>query len=275
MKWVDSFCRKYPRFGLPDLMKYIVFGNAIAFVLILMDPSGRLWQLMIFDAAALLRGEVWRLFTFILIPPDSSIYFIAIALYFYYYIGSVLEADWGTARFTLYYIVSAVLTVAYCLIMALLLGGGGYATAHYINLSLLFCFATVHPNIEFLVFFILPVKAKWLAVIDAGYFLYAIATMPGYTRFIPLVALLSYPIFCWQDIMYHLPSLFKAGPRRSGRVVEFKRAVKSAKPYASKCTVCGKTDTEYPGLEFRYCSQCAGYHCFCEEHIGNHSHFQS
>ena len=47
----------------------------------------------------------------------------------------------------------------------------------------------------------------------------------------------------------------------------------NSKPYHHKCAVCGRTDADHPELEFRYCSRCAGYHCFCQDHINNHIHF--
>ena len=264
---------------MPGLMKYIVFGSAVTFFLILMDPTGRLLSGMALNGAALFRGQIWRLVTFVFVPPSFDVYMFALELYSAYFIGTILEREWGTARFNLYYIIGILATALYGVLAALLIDGGGYVTAHYINLAMFLCFATLFPDFEFMLFFILPVKAKWLGIISAGYFVVSVSMMPGFTRFAPFVALLSHPIFCWQEIRYRLSRISGRSPRRSENVTNFKRATREIKreqerkAYASKCEICGKTDTEHPELEFRYCSKCAGYHCYCEEHIGNHKHF--
>ena len=129
-------------------------------------------------------------------------------------------------------------------------------------------------------FFIIPIKMKWLAVLDALYFVYAIFSNlgagMGLMSFLPLVAILNYFLFCG-DMLFG--SVIPRGRQQRRNTVDFKREVhrikyeQKNKNYTRKCEVCGRTDTDYPDLEFRYCSKCAGYHCFCEDHIFNHTHF--
>lgn len=125
--------------------------------------------------------------------------------------------------------------------------------------------------------FIIPVKIKWLAYIDAAMFLFAMITTPFPFNLLPLVAMLNYFLFFGDDL---IAMIRPVRARNSKTTVNFNREKSKIKyeqrnaSYTYKCAVCGKTDTDYPELEFRYCSRCAGYHCFCSEHIGNHVHFK-
>ena len=157
-------------------------------------------------------------------------------------------------------------------------------TAHYLNLSLFFAFATLWPEQRVLLFFVLPVKMKWLAWIDAAFFAYEIISwlVMGYigVALVPIVAMLNYLVFCGEWLFeFFRPGRVKQAARQKARTIQFKQAAQkvqreqAAAGYTRKCAVCGRTDTDCPELEFRYCSRCAGYHCFCEEHINNHVHF--
>ena len=123
-------------------------------------------------------------------------------------------------------------------------------------------------------------KMKWLALIDAAFFVYSIVSgildQHYAMAILPLVALLNFFIVCGSDVLNYIRP-YKS--RVSSQTINFNKAARQArreyddKQYHHKCAVCGKTDAEYPNLEFRYCSRCEGYHCFCEEHINNHIHF--
>ena len=109
--WLDRFCYKHPRFGIPNLMKYIVFGNIIVY-LIDMVSSGTFSYLLSFIPYNILHGEVWRLVTFVLVPVSSgNLFFTALSLYFYYFIGSAMEREWGTAKFSVFYLCGMLLTI--------------------------------------------------------------------------------------------------------------------------------------------------------------------
>ena len=281
---VDRFCYRHPRFGIPNLMIYIVIGNVAVWLFSLMDTSGTLLSVLMFSPYHILRGEVWRLVTFALMPHTSG-FLALIAFYFYYFIGSNIERQWGSGKFTIYFLSGIVLTVIYGFVLYFIYGGGeivsafiGYSvSAYYIFLSLFFSFATLWPDMQVLLFFIIPIKMKWLAIVDAALFVYDIVRIqPLGFKFLPVVALLNYLLFCGGWLFdYFSP----ARARQRQKTVNFKNEVRrmqyeqKTKPYNRRCEVCGRTDTACPELEFRYCSRCAGYHCFCIDHINQHRHF--
>ena len=277
---IDRFCATHPRFGIPGLMKYIVFVSAVVFIL---NPAtnGTLQATLSFSPTAVLGGQVWRIITWIFIPLNNNVFFTAIMLFFYFSIGSTLEREWGTPKFTIFYLFGVLLNVIYGFLMGLAFNSPVGLVANYLNLSMFFAFAALFPDHKILLLLIIPVKIKWLALANAFFFAYifVVSFMAGRiaAAFLPLVAILNFIMFCGYDVMAYLR------PRRarySSNAINFQKASRKAKrdsankPYRHKCAVCGKTDTEYPELEFRYCSRCNGYHCFCLEHINNHIHFK-
>lgn len=282
---IDRFCQRHPRFGVPRLMLWVVIASAVIYIFSMMDSSGAFLYYLMFNPRLILQGQIWRLFTFILIPINSSPIWLFISLYFYYFIGSTLERQWGTPKFTIYYLSGILFTALYGLIAGLLSGAYYiYITASYINLSMFFVFATYFPDHQVLVLFIIPVKIKWLAYLDAALFVFGIiqGAVAGslLLALLPIIAVLNYFIFCGDILFDSIRALTgRARMRRSPNVINFKKAAREArreaesKPYTRKCAVCGRTDADYPDLEFRYCSRCQGYHCFCQDHINSHVHF--
>ena len=281
---VQRFCAAHPRFGIPNLMRVIVIGNVAVYVLMLLTQANdaNALSFLTFNLNALLHGEVWRLVTFVFVPGYSSPFALLISLYFYYWIGSTLERQWGTAKFNLYYISGALLTVL-GVVLASLITGNPYLTAAgtgYVNLSMFFAFAFLFPDTTVLLFFILPVRMKWLAYLDGALFAFDIIKAIGAHNWsgvvLPIVALLNFAVFIWPEVHYLKE---RAKYQNSRKTVQFRQAqqqqAKQAhqQGYRHKCAVCGRTDTDYPDLQFRYCSKCVGYHCFCQDHIFNHVHF--
>ena len=281
---VQRFCAAHPRFGIPNLMRVIVIGNVAVYVLMLLTQANdaNALSFLTFNLNALLHGEVWRLVTFVFVPAYSSPFALLISLYFYYWIGSTLERQWGTAKFNLYYISGALLTVL-GVVLASLITGNPYLTAAgtgYVNLSMFFAFAFLFPDTTVLLFFILPVKMKWLAYLDGALFAFDIIKAIGAHNWagvvLPIVALLNFAVFIWPEVHYLKE---RAKYQNSRKTVQFRQAqqqqAKQAQQqgYRHKCAVCGRTDTDYPDLQFRYCSKCAGYRCFCQDHIFSHVHF--
>jgi len=280
MKKIDLFCYRHPRFGIPNLMLYIVLANAALWLLSAMDTSGLLLSSLSFSTGAVLRGQVWRLVTFVLVPDGGGGLLYLLVLYFYYFIGNALEREWGPGRFTIYYLMGMALTVIYGVIAYFAAGQDTGLTASYLNLSMFFAFATLYPDNIVLFMFFLPIKVKWLAIADALYFAYAIfrslGAGMGMMAFLPLIGVLNYFVFCGDHLFYRV---IPTGREQRKKTINFKREARKIQyeqknaAYTYKCAVCGRTDRDYPELEFRYCSQCAGYHCFCQDHINNHVHF--
>ena len=290
---IDKFCLKHRRFGIPRLMQYIVFITGAVYIIDQLPTAASFQMLLAFNPDLILHGQIWRLVSWVFLPLDSGIIFTVLLLYFYYFVGSTLEQVWGTAKFNIYYFFGVLLNIIYGFVLWFVRGRPVcneiisyfftfvWLTPSYLNLSMYFAFATLFPNYVVRLFFIIPVKIKWMALVNAGYFAFAIAynaVSGNYSiAFIPLVALLNYILICGYDLLGNLrPAL----ARPSHQAINFKRAARRAsreydgKPYRHKCAVCGRTDCSDPELEFRYCSRCEGYHCFCSEHINNHEHFR-
>ena len=278
---IDKFCLKHRRFGITGLMKYIVFITAIVFVIELL--TGGLFALMVFSPRLFMSGEVWRIVTWVFFPIDAHPIFFVFVLYLYYMFGTSLEREWGAAKFTIFYIFGVLLNIIYGFVAWFALGWDPFIVPTFLNLSIFFAFAVKFPDFRLMLFFILPVKIKWLAIINAAFFAYDIIFNLVNGRFVlallPVVAILNFLLICGYDLIESLrPMKARAKNQTSSQTINFKKAAKkvqqTGKPYRHKCAVCGRTDTDNPGLEFRYCSRCNGYHCFCIDHINNHVHFQ-
>lgn len=272
---VDRFCVKHPRFGIRNLMIYIIIANAIVWVFSMMDRTGNFIGMLQFSPYHILHGQVWRLFTFAFIPQSGGL-LLLIELYFYYFIGSTLERQWGSGKFTIYYLMGIVLTVLFGFILYWAADINVRLSAQYINLSMFFAFAMLYPDMRVLLFFFIPIKIKWLALVDLVYFIAAVVQLSFPVNLVPVVAILNCLFFCMGDLLDYFRPI-KA--RNSKQAVNFRREARRIRqqqqnaPYKRKCAVCGRTDTDNPNLEFRYCSRCQGFHCFCEDHINNHVHF--
>ncbi len=305
-RWLDRFCYNHPRFGIPELMKYIAIGNVVVFIADML-MNGMLTSWIAFMPEQILRGEIWRLVTFVFVPVSSGGYtifgqtfFFALATFFYYWIGTALERQWGTTRFTVFYGLGVILNiVAGFVIYAVLVGqltGVGVAAAQarsylrtlstismtYVNMSLFFSFATLYPDMRVFLYGIIPIKVKWLAWLDVLFFVWSIGSylLDGQwaMALAPVIAILNYLIFFWEDLARSLNlGREKVRHRTSAQTINFKKAqkeVQQRKGYLHKCAVCGITDADDPNMEFRYCSKCNGYYCYCMRHINNHTHVQ-
>ena len=188
MNWLDKLERRGRKLAIPGLMKIVVIGMALVFVCNLLFPQANLLYYLAFSPALILQGQVWRVFTFVFLPPDSSLLFIVFALYFYYLIGTSLENAWGSFRFTLYYFIG--------MLGAIIAGFlTGRATNSYLNLSLFFAFAAVYPDMQVLLFFLIPIKVKWLAIIDAVLFAVQLIFADWATRAAVIASLANFFIF--------------------------------------------------------------------------------
>lgn len=273
-KRLDRFCREHPRFGIPNLMNVLVIGTVIVFLLDQFSGYGASF-LFSFITPAIFRGQIWRLVSFVFVPLGSNLFTVALSLYFYWWIGSTLEREWGTARFNLFYLLGVVFNIVFGLL-------AGYTSVTYLNLSMFFAFAVLYPNMQILLFFFIPIKIKWLALADA--LLFALAVLSSLFRLdivgaiLPLVSILNFFLFFWSDFKEAVGyRKQRYQHQHSKQTVNFKAATKQAqhqKGYIHKCAVCGKTDTDYPDMEFRYCSKCNGYYCYCMEHINDHVHIE-
>ena len=190
--------RKLRKIAIPNLMKYIVITQGVLFALSYIWPTlaRNIRSLIILHRGALLSGQIWRIITFIFVPPSSSPIFI-FALYFYYLLGTRLEHQWGTPKFTLFYLIGMLAAVLSCLIT-------GYADNVFLNLSLFFAYAAVWPDEEILLMMILPIKMKYLAALDAVLYLWQFITGTWSIRVTILLCLANVFLFVGGDFINNI-----------------------------------------------------------------------
>lgn len=208
MKWIYRFEYKFGRHAIENLMYYIVGGMAVVFIMdIIFSMSGifddetSLYSLLCFNRAMIFKGQVWRLVSFIFLPPDSSMLFMIFALYFYYHIGTSLESAWSSFRFNMYYFVGVICTVIFGLIT-------GFTTNSYLNLSLFFAYAMLFPDNQLYVFFVIPVKIKYLALLDAAFFVLSFIYVGFAYKIALIVAVGNFLLFFWDDIINAIKSAY-------------------------------------------------------------------
>lgn len=281
----ERFCYRNRNKGIPNLMLYISLGSALVYAMSLFDESNILYYVLCFNRELILRGQVWRLITYPLTYNAGSLLLTAISLVCYYSLGRAIENIWGVFRFNLFYLTGILLMDVYCMLF------GGQATAYHLNLSLFLSYATMFPDSQFLLLFIIPVRAWIFALLDLILVVVDVVTLPLPYNLFPVVALANYFLFFGKDVLNVIPMSWRVNLRRLFRrksksetktkpipfpnAGSYEATVATPKaPYTHRCTVCGRTDVSDPNLEFRYCSRCKGFYCYCEEHINNHVHIQ-
>ena len=270
MRLIDRFCYKHPNFGIPNLMRYLTIANVVFWIL--GTANSVLLSYLRFDAGLIMQGQIWRLITFMVYPPSMGL-LAFLVFYFYYWMGTALEQVWGTAQFNIYLLIGWALTVIYGFLVYFIGGLRISIDAQYLYLSMFFSYAALFPDQTVLLFFFIPIKMKYMAIIDAVYFLAAVITNPFPVNLLPVVAVLNFFIFFSGTLLQRIPKKASQSTINFRKASQKIRREEREKLYHHKGAVCGRTDTDYPGLEFRYCSRCAGYHCFCSDHINNHIHF--
>lgn len=188
MTWIYKLERKWGKFAISNLMLYISTTTLFVYVANLLIPSVHLYSLLALFPEEVLRGQIWRLVTYLFIPPNTSPIFLLITLYFYYIVGNWLESAWGSFKFNVYYLLGMVGTTVAALIT-------GYGTSFYLNMSLFFAYAMLWPDHEVLVFFVIPVKIKYLAYLDAAMFLWGFVTGGWSARLAIVASLVNFFIF--------------------------------------------------------------------------------
>ena len=287
MKWLDKLERKYGKYAIPNLMYYVIILYIIGFVIDIVSPQ-LYTDYLALDANAILHGQIWRIFTFIIQPPNSSYFFILFALYLYYMIGKTLEYMWGAFRFNLYFFSGMLLHVIACLLIYLIFGMNFQMGSFYLNMSLFFVYVALFPDAEFLLFFIIPIKAKWLGIIEGAYFAITIAAgfivpvgsplwfslLQAGVMALPansisaLLSLLNFIIF----FLGSNRNRFSPKQARRRTIYQKKVHVASQNNTHHRCAICGRTEKDDENLEFRFCSKCKGNYEYCQDHLFTHEH---
>ena len=283
MKFIDKLERKFGRFGIPNLTIYMIVCYVIGYALMIVNPGILNWLSL--EPAYILRGQVWRLVTWVLYPPSTSgvLWFAIAVLFFYYPIGTSLERTIGTFKYTLYILSGVIFTILGAFILYFLLGGnvlvGNVFSTYYISLSSFLAYAMCYPDMQVLLMFIIPVKMKWMAIFYVVIVVYEMIqyVMAGaWYLVIPIVAsLLNFIIF-----YFGTKDFSRYNPKEIHRRNEFRRAMEpqgrmksgSGSVTKHKCAICGRTELDDPNLEFRFCSRCNGNYEYCQDHLFTHTH---
>ncbi|MFW6014906.1 MAG: hypothetical protein ACOCRK_00550 [bacterium] len=264
MKWINKLEKKYSKYSIKNLMLYIILLTATVFFLSMYDRT--FLNKLILIPEKVLKGEVWRLITFIFIPPTSSPIFIIFVLFLYYTIGHTLELKWGSFKFNLYYLLGVLFTIISAFIF------GGIGTSFYINLTLFLAFARLHPDYQIYIFFVLPVKMRYLAIFTWLYLGYQFLISPIQNKVTLIFSLANYIIFFGNHIVQNIKRKIKVHKRRNEFYSDYKN--ENEQDTIHKCTICGITEKVDPSMEFRYCSKCDGYHEYCMKHLNDHQHIK-
>lgn len=192
MKWLDRLERKMGNFYIPNLMKYLCLAMAGIYILEYLPLPRSAVQLLYFDRELILQGQIWRVFTFLFVPGFGSLLGAVLRLYFYYFLGTALERTWGSRKFNLYIFVGWL----GCVICGFLMG---FATNSFLYTTLLLAFAVLYPEMEIMLFFILPVKVKWIGWLTAAFLLYSLLVNPWIYKIALLFSLAPFLLFFGRD----------------------------------------------------------------------------
>lgn len=299
MNFWDKMEKKFGRYAIPNLSLYLILCFGCGYLLYVINPA--MLNYLTLDPYKILHGQIWRLFTWILIPGDggSINIFTLIMLFFYYSIGSSLERAWGTFYYNAYLFLGMIFTViesfiimgiSYLMKDAALLAGTTVIkvasetyfaviaqefSMYYISMSIFFAFAATFPESTVYLMFILPIKMKWMGIAYGVLMLVeAISASWIVDRIIVLGPLLYFIIFM---LITRTGIGMRISPRQVKRRHDYRKEVKKAKPMSvakHKCAICGRTSEEYPDLEFRFCSKCNGNYEYCQDHLFTHTHVQ-
>lgn len=298
---MSNFEKKFGKYAIKNLSLILIMCYACGYLMKWINP-GFFTYLYLNPYEIIHHFQIWRLVTWLIVPPDSFDFWTLLMLYFYYSIGTSLERTWGTYRYNVYIFFGILFTAAGAFILygvSSLLGAqslglwmtvDGYITyptmfsTYYVNMSIFLAYAATFPDYEVLLFFILPIKVKFLGIIYGAMLVYQFIVGYGTSsalfyynlgiRFVITASLLNFVVFFFTS-----RKKVRRGPIKIIRQQAVKQqprheTKKSSGITRHKCAVCGRTDETNPELEFRFCSKCNGNYEYCQDHLFTHTHVQ-
>ncbi len=280
---MSKFEKKYGKYAIPNITLVLILCYAVGYIIQFVNANFLMYLTL--DPYRILHGQVWRLFTWVIVPPSSLDLFTIIMLFFYYSIGTALERTWGTYRYNvylfsgmLYTIIGSFLCMGYCYLTGnqaaafmpdyLFAAGSLMFSTYYINLSIYLAFAATYPEARVLLMFMIPVKVKWMGILDGVLMILMLISGDVFTKFAVAASLVNFGVF-------YLVNIKRANlsPKHIRRKVQFKQEVRKSNAVTKhKCAICGRTDEDDPSLEFRFCSKCNGNYEYCQNHLFTHTH---
>lgn len=273
LNWLNKLEKKFGRHAIHNLTMYLIGGYVIGYGIYLMMPGLLNWLTL--EPAFILRGQVWRIVSWVLMPPSGNLFTIIIMMMLYYSLGNALERTWGAFRYNVYIFSGILFTVIGAFILYFVSGGGigvgGFFSTYYINMSIFLAFAASYPDMELMLYFILPIKIKWMALVYAVMILYSMVRGNAAVRVAILASLLNFVIFFFSS-----RNMKPYSPKEQARKKQFKQQSRPHMTYPGgarhRCAVCGRTELDDPTLEFRFCSKCKGNYEYCQDHLFTHQH---
>ncbi len=254
-KWLDKLERRWRHLAIANLTIPLIAGQVAFYIIVAMDQQ--FYARLVLIPQRVFAGELWRVFTFAFEPPTMSPIFVIFGWYILWLMGSGLESHWGTFRYNLY------VMIAYAaMLFAAFISPPGMPTSLYLGSSIFLAFAYLYPNFELCIFFLLPIKIKYLALLT-WFFLFLSVAQGSWLM--PLASVANFLIFFGRDLFWRA----KAGNRR---IVEQRRRIRNEQLPFHECAICGITEKTHPNTDFRYCSKCDGDYEYCEEHLRTHEH---
>lgn len=284
MNFLNKMERKIGKYAIPNLMIYLIAAYCIGFVIYTVNPNFML--MLTLSPYHILHGQVWRLITWILMPTDTRVFSLLIMALLYYQLGSALERSWGTFRFNVYIFGGMLFTVIGAFILYGIYAASGTGnletislissltfTTNYINLTIFLAFAVMYPEMQILLFFIIPVKMKWMAVVYAVLIAINLILTSWGGRIAIIMSILNFLIFFLSTRNYRRVSP-KEIHRKQVFEAQMREPRKGSMVTKHKCAVCGRTELDDPNLEFRFCSKCDGNYEYCQDHLFTHQHIK-
>ena len=273
MNWLNKLERKFGRYAIHNLTMYLLGGYVIGYGIYYLMPNLLNWLTL--EPGMILHGQVWRIVSWVLIPPSGNILTIIIMMMLYYSLGNALERTWGAFRYNVYIFSGILFTVIGAFILYFITGGfiglGIFFSTYYINMSIFLAFAASYPDMELLLYFILPIKIKWMALVYAVMILYTMVRGNIAVRVAIVASLLNFVIFFFSS-----RNMKPYSPKERARKTKFKQQSRPHMTYPGgarhRCAVCGRTELDDPTLEFRFCSKCNGNYEYCQDHLFTHQH---
>ncbi len=276
--FLNKLERKMGRFAIPNLIVWILAGYVVGYTLSYLAPGAL--NYLTLEPYYILKGQIWRLVTWVLMPPDSSLLFAVIMVIFYYQLGQALERTWGTFRFNVYIFGGIIFTVIgafilygvmYAVYGVPVAGMGAFFSTNYINMAIFLAFAVCYPDMEVLLYFIIPIKMKWMAVVYGVLIIFSLIQTNWAGRVAIIMSLLNFLVFYFSTRNYK-----RISPKEIHRRQTFKSQMRQPAGHGGvtkhKCAICGRTELDDPTLEFRFCSKCEGNYEYCQDHLFTHQH---
>ena len=282
MDFLTKLERKYGKFAIPNLTVILIVGFVVGYIIEIVQPDAL--YLINLNPAKIMQGQIYRLLTWVIMPPGGASLLIIITLMFYYSVGRSLENARGDFRYTLYILSGILFTdigvVGTYLVMRL--AGQGQAAAffaeysgtstYYLCLSMFLAYAFMFPDMQVLLYFIIPIKVKWLGYLDIAYLILSVLSygmMGDYAGMVTVImSVLNFILF-----YFLMKGRTRVTPAHKKRKRAYKKEVRQTQILTRhKCAVCGQTEEDNPNLELRYCSRCKGNYEYCSNHLFTHQH---